>query len=145
MNHIKQLLSQNISTTRLKLWQLLLLLTLVWIAPMVLPEALWQHYTPYIIAALLAMYIVLSRTIRNVLRLTSYDAILIERFFILLSFLVPTVYGIFYGFRHGFEPFVTISLVISGFLSALLIVGILIHVKKSNNYYHGVSKSDLFS
>ena len=144
MNHIKSLLMQKISNTHTKMWHLLLLLTIVWISPALLPEVIWQNYTIYIIATWVLLYIVLSRTIRTILRVTTHDAILIERFFILLSFLVTLVYGIFYGLRHGFDVFMAVWLGLTMIVTVLLTVGIVVHVRTSKKYYHGVNKDELF-
>lgn len=144
MNHIKSLLKQKVANTNAKMWHLLLLLTLVWIAPLLLPEAVWQDFTLYIIAAWILLYVALSRAMRTILRLTAHDAILIERFFVSLSFLAPFIYGIFYGLRHGFDPFLIVCLISGAIILALLVVSIVIHVKTSQKYYHGVDKDELF-
>ena len=82
--------------------------------------------------------------IKRVIRTTTVDVILIERFFILLSFLVPTIMSTSYGLRNGFDGFVLATSIIMGIVTLLLIVGIVLHVKNAKKYYHGVKKDELF-
>lgn len=144
MDTIKSLLTKKISKSNVKIWQLLALASLVWISPILLPEFVWENYGIYILLGWGLLYVLLSRVILATLRLTSHDAILIERFFILVSFLVPLAYGIFYGFRNGFDTFLMVCLGFGAIISAMLIVGIAIHIKSAGKYYHGVSKDELF-
>jgi len=143
MDKIKSLLTNKILKTNAKMWHLLVLLTILWIVPAFLPETIWQNFTFFIFAVWIILYILLTRILRTVLRLTRHDAILFERYFIFLSFLISSVYGLLYGFRHTFDTGLAISLVLSSAIALLLIISIIIHVKTSDKYYHGINKEDL--
>jgi hypothetical protein len=143
MNKIKFFLNLTLSNTKAKIWHLLLLLTIVNIVPLFLPEHIWRDYIIFIILGWVIAYLILSRTIRTVFRLTTHDAILIERYFVFLVFTVSLIYGLMYGVRNSFDTLLTVSLWFNAILAAVVLIGIIIHLKNSNKYYHGVSKEDL--
>jgi hypothetical protein len=144
MNHLKSVLTQPILHTDARFWHLLALLVAVWIAPAFLPDIFWQNYAIYILIVWTILYFALSRMMRSMMRLTALDAILIERFFILLSFLVPLIGGVFYGVRHGFGGLLLVFIAVDFAVSGLLALGIAIHLKSASKYYHGIKKDELF-
>jgi len=143
MNKIKFFLTQPISNTKAKIWHLLLLLTIINIVPLFLPEHIWRDYTIYIIIGWVVAYFILTRTVRTILRLTSHDAILIERFFVLAAFTFSFIYGLMYGMRNSFDTLLVVSLWFGGIVVAILLLGIIIHLKSTNKYYHGIDKEEL--
>jgi hypothetical protein len=137
-------LTHHIANSPVQLWHILGLLSLLWVVPIFLPDSLIQQYAIVIVLIWVVGYIVVGHLIKRVIRTTTVDVILIERFFILLSFLVPTIMSTSYGLRNGFDGFVLATSIIMGIITLLLIVGIVLHVKNAKKYYHGVKKDELF-
>lgn len=144
MEHLKSVLTQSVPRTPIKLWHFIALLTVVWILPIFLPSTFMQNYIIAIIVAWTFLYLLLGRTLKLVMRTTPTDAVLIERYFILLSFVVPFIYGILYGLRTTFSGVIVTLLVIDLLIITLLIVGIIIHIKSASKFYHGIKKDELF-
>lgn len=144
MKDFKQTLIQPISGTPFRLWHALLGLTLLWIVPMFIPYDALKGFVYVFIAVWGVAYFLMNRLIKHTIRVSKVDIILIERFFILLTFVVPAIIGTVHGARHGFDTFITVMCGIAWAISALLALGIVLHIKNANKYYHGVKKSDLF-
>lgn len=143
MNRIAKLLQQPINKT-LRIWHLVTLMVLIWIVPAFLPDSFLQQWTPVFIAVWVVAYILIGKYMKSALRKTAVDVILVERFVIFASFMLPTVMSLVTGFRHGFDTVTTIGLVLFGTICALLLLGIVLHVRNTDKFYHGVKKDKLF-
>lgn len=141
MKELTETLSQRIDkNSRIRIWHVLMLLALLWAVPITLPA----QYDIVLGIAGIAGYFWSSHLIKRASRVSVLDIILIERFFILLGFLWPTIWTIIYGMRHGFGTLITIALIAEVILLSLLSLGIVLHIKNIQKYYHGVKKDELF-
>lgn len=148
MKNLKKTLNTPIPGTHFRLWHVLAGLSLLWIVPAFLPlDTLFNGngYTIWLfILAWAVTYRFVSYLMKNILRSSATDIILIERIMILMSFLIPAVQGLLYGAAYGFTTLLIVFNGVTWVICLLLIIGIVIHIKKADDYYHGVKKDELF-
>ncbi len=144
---MKDLLTQlqkPIGKSWLRLWHVLLLIALFWIAPLFMTSEFLSQNIAYIIIVLAVIYLVLTKYMPRAMRDTSVDVFLIERFCVFLTFLVPLIYSVLFGLKNGFITGLIIGAVFSAVGAAALAYSIALHSKSAQKYYHGVKKTDLF-
>ncbi len=144
MKHIVTQLQIRIGSNWLRLWHVLALLTLFWIAPLFMPDEFLAKNILYIGVILLVIYIALTKLMPKVMRKTTVDIFLIERYFVLLTFAVPLIYGLSHGIRKGFDGAAVTIVTILAACTLAITYSIVAHIKKAPEYYHGVKKTDLF-
>lgn len=144
MKNLQQTLTESVPHTPLKVWQALALLALLWVAPILLPDAIFANFAVVIFGIWVAGYFIMNRLIKHTIRASKVDIILIERFFILLSPLASAVIVTNYGVRHSFNSFIAICCAALWVITLLLVIGIILHIKNAQQYYHGVKKDELF-
>ncbi len=144
MKDLKQTLNQPIPGTSFRLWHALAGLAVLWLVPMFIPFEAMKGYVYVFIIVWGFAYFLVNRLIKHTIRVSKLDIILIERFFILLTFVVPAIIGTIHGIKNGFDTFTTVMVYIAWAISALLVLGIVLHIKNAHKYYHGVKKTDLF-
>ena len=144
MNHLKISLNQPINKSSLRVWHFICLMALLWIGPLFIPNAVLPTIAPIVLVVWIAAYVLLTRVLKSAMRTSPFDLILIERFFVLLSFVVPFIYGLISGLRSGFGPFAGWMLAFTATLIVVTLIGIALHIKNASKYYHGVKKDELF-
>lgn len=144
MKDFKKTLTQPIPSTPFRLWHALAGLAVLWFVPIFIPFENMKEYIYVFIVVWGIAYFLVNRLIKHTIRASKLDIILIERFFILLTFVVPAIIGTVHGIRNGFDGFTTVMVCIAWAITALLALGIVLHIKSADKYYHGVKKTDLF-
>lgn len=143
MNRTAKLLQQPINKT-LRIWHLIALMVMLWIVPLFLPDSFLQQYAFGLIVVWMIGLQLLGKLIKLALRKTAVDVILIERFMIFASFALPTIMALVYGTRFGFDFFTLFGVAICSLISIVTLIGIVLHVRNADKFYHGVKKDKLF-
>lgn len=144
MNKLKSALHQSIPKTKLKVWHVVALEALVWIGPVFFFQAMSPALVYLFIILWIVSYKVMEYLMKKVLRATTFDIILVERFFVLMSFLLPVVIGLVDGILHGFGGIAAFFLIFSSVGALAVALSIVLHIKNASKYYHGVTKESLF-
>lgn len=147
MSSLKKIITEPIPGTRFMLWHVLAGLSLLWIVPAFLPWSWGAMNGPLSLIFLTGWYIAynfINYLMKHTLRASTTDILLIERIFILMSFLVPALQGFLYGIANGFSTFIITINGVLWVICLLLVIGVIIHIKKAGSYYHGVKKVDIF-
>lgn len=134
-------LQTRIGGSRVRLWHVLALLTIFWLVPLVFPSDFFARNIGFILIVWAVLYIALTKLLPKALRDTTVDVLLIERFCVVLSFVVPLIYNIMTGLNNGFDGLTTALTVLCAVGAAALAFSIVLHIKKAPEYYHGVKKN----
>ncbi len=143
MNHLQSLLQKSVSK-HIKIWHLVGLIALTWLVPALLPDEFIQRNIQLFLIAWAGLYLVVAHLMKKATRNTTVDTILIERFMLLASAVVPIVGGIVHGVRHGFDTMLLIGLAACILFAAMFGIGIILHLRGAHKFYHGVKKDKLF-
>ncbi len=147
---IEDLLFEKLGNTKVQVWHYCVLLGLLFIVPVLLPKAVFANSTYFtIFGALVIIVWMTSRLIgRQLSKTSSIDSVLIYRFFALLSWLAPTVFGAALLLTAKFEePTRTLNLVLFTFTAlvcSMHIIGIILHLRSLKKTIRNVNKEDLF-
>ena len=96
-----------------------------------------------LMASCVLVYFISVTIIKRVMRTTTIEVVLIERYFIWLSVLLKTTYIVALGYEEGFTTLTWICFEVGVLVVVGLTAGIAIHLKNRKNFYHGVKKMDL--
>lgn len=148
----EQFLFEKIGTTKFKVWQYIVLLTLLFIIPIFLPASAYQNQYSYLIFITFIVITWMSSRLvgRQLSKQSSIDSVLIYRFFAAVSWIIPTIAGVVYFLYYGVSADSTSMLInawLLGFMaivSTAHVIGIVIHIKKMNATIKNVKKEDLF-
>lgn len=144
MKNIITQLQVRIGSGWLRLWHVLSLVTLFWLTPLFMPDEFLAKNILYIGIVFLAIYVILTKLMPKVMRKTTVDIYLIERYLVLLTFAVSLIYGLSHGIRNGFGGATVAVVAILAICTLAIAYSIVLHIKKAPDYYHGVKKTDLF-
>ncbi len=137
-------LNKPIGVLGIRVWHYISLLAVLWLIPLTFSDNFLASYSLYVGAILVSIYIFTNYLLRHVLRKSRIDVILIERYMVCMSFLVPTLLAIRHGLEQDFDGFTTISAIFCGVITTALIISIVIHLRNAKKFYKGVNKDSLF-
>ena len=148
---LEQVLFEKLGNTKVRVWQYVALLAVLFILPMFIP------YSALDSAAFLTVYYVVaavswmgSRLVgRQLSKTTRVDSVLIYRFFAGVSWILPTAIGwLAFVLNRVSNPterqLFQFLLIIATLVSLVHIVGIIIHLRGNAKHIRNVSKEDLF-
>lgn len=136
--YLKNVATTKIPGSRIQLCYLAALLSLLWIVLISSNRAAMT-----LMASCVLVYFISVTIIKRVMRTTTIEAVLIERYFIWLGVLLETTYIVALGCKEGFTTLTWICFEVGVLVVVGLTAGIAIHLKSRKNFYHGVKKMDL--
>jgi hypothetical protein len=148
---IEQLLFEKLGNTRVRVWHYCALLTLLFIVPNFLPISVFENVTSFsVFMGLLVIIWMSSRLIgRQLSKTSSIDSVLIYRFFIGVPWVVGTIFSGAPLFlqaynNEGERALAVVLLSFSVIVSAMHIIGIILHLRSLKKTIRNVNKEDLF-
>ena len=128
-----------------QIWWYIALLSVIWLLPFLLPDSVFQSMGGFgtLFVIWVVAFFIVGRLQKQLMRRTSYDAILFERIIVATSFTISLISTIVYAMKVGLDTTMWICIAFFGAIALAMIVSIILHLKNAKKYFHGVSKEDL--